>query len=30
MILAEANQWPSDVRAYFGEGTNAIWRFTFR
>ena len=25
MILAEANQWPTDVRPYFGRGMNAIW-----
>ena len=31
MLLAEANQWPADVRAYFGErATNSTWHFIFR
>jgi maltose alpha-D-glucosyltransferase/alpha-amylase len=29
MILAEANQWPSDVRAYFGEGDECHMAFHF-
>ena len=28
MLLAEVNQWPEDVRDYFGTGTNAKWLFT--
>ena len=30
MLLAEANQWPSDVRPHFGDGDGATWRSTFR
>jgi maltose alpha-D-glucosyltransferase/alpha-amylase len=30
MLLAEANQFPADVRAYFGDAMNATWRTTFR
>ena len=32
MLLAEANQWPEDAVAYFGEAaaTNATWPFTSR
>ncbi len=30
MLLAEANQWPDDAVKYFGRGTNATPRFTFR
>src|SRR5262245_8360595 len=29
MILAEANQWPSDVRAYFGDGDECHMAFHF-
>jgi maltose alpha-D-glucosyltransferase/alpha-amylase len=29
MILAEANQWPSDVRPYFGEGDECHMAFHF-
>jgi maltose alpha-D-glucosyltransferase/alpha-amylase len=29
MLLAEANQWPSDVRAYFGEGDECHMAFHF-
>jgi maltose alpha-D-glucosyltransferase/alpha-amylase len=29
MILAEANQWPSDVRPYFGEGDECNMAFHF-
>ena len=29
MILAEANQWPTDVRAYFGEGDECHMAFHF-
>ncbi len=29
MILAEANQWPSDVRAYFGDGDECHMAFNF-
>jgi maltose alpha-D-glucosyltransferase/alpha-amylase len=29
MILAEANQWPSDVRAYFGDGDECQMAFHF-
>ncbi len=29
MILAEANQWPSDVREYFGEGDECHMAFHF-
>ena len=29
MILAEANQWPADVRAYFGEGDEFHMAFHF-
>ncbi len=29
MILAEANQWPSDVRAYFGDGDECNMAFHF-
>jgi maltose alpha-D-glucosyltransferase / alpha-amylase len=29
MLLAEANQWPSDVRAYFGEGDEFHTAFHF-
>jgi maltose alpha-D-glucosyltransferase/alpha-amylase len=29
MILAEANQWPSDVRPYFGEGNECHMAFHF-
>ncbi len=29
MILAEANQWPKDVRAYFGEGDECHMAFHF-
>jgi maltose alpha-D-glucosyltransferase / alpha-amylase len=29
MLLAEANQWPSDVRAYFGEGDECHMAFNF-
>ena len=29
MILAEANQWPSDVRPYFGEGDECHMAFNF-
>ena len=29
MLLAEANQWPSDVRAYFGEGDECHMCFHF-
>ena len=29
MILAEANQWPSDVRAYFGDGDECHMTFHF-
>ncbi|MEW6681449.1 MAG: maltose alpha-D-glucosyltransferase [Nitrospirota bacterium] len=29
MLLAEANQWPSDVRAYFGEGDEFHMAFHF-
>jgi len=30
VLLAEANQWPSDVRAYFGEGDEFTWPSTSR
>ena len=32
VLLAEANQWPADVVAYFGDGeaTSATWRSTSR
>ena len=31
MLLAEANQWPEDVRDYFGDGaTSATWPTTSR
>ena len=32
MLLAEANQWPEDAVAYFGQAgaTNATWRSIFR
>ena len=31
MLLAEANQWPEDAVAYFGDrATNATWRSIFR
>jgi maltose alpha-D-glucosyltransferase/alpha-amylase len=29
MLLAEANQWPADVRAYFGEGDECHMAFHF-
>jgi maltose alpha-D-glucosyltransferase/alpha-amylase len=29
MLLAEANQWPSDVRAYFGDGDECHMAFHF-
>ena len=29
MILAEANQWPTDVRAYFGDGDECHMAFHF-
>ena len=29
MILAEANQWPTDVRPYFGEGDECHMAFHF-
>ncbi len=29
MILAEANQWPTDVRAYFGDGNECHMAFHF-
>ena len=29
-LLAEANQWPEDVREYFGDGDDATWRITSR
>ena len=29
MLLAEANQWPSDVRPYFGEGDECHMAFHF-
>src|SRR5262245_2246307 len=29
MLLAEANQWPSDVRAYFGDGAECHMAFHF-
>ena len=29
MLLAEANQWPADVRAYFGEGDEFHTAFHF-
>jgi len=29
MFLAEANQWPADVRAYFGEGDECHMAFNF-
>jgi len=29
MLLAEANQWPTDVIPYFGLGDEFTWRFTF-
>ena len=29
MILAEANQWPSDVRPYFGDGDECHMAFHF-
>ena len=30
LILAEANQWPADVRPYLATATSARWRFIFR
>ena len=30
MLLAEVNQWPEDVKDYFGEATNATWHSTSR
>ena len=30
MMLAEANQWPTDVRPYFGDGTNVTWHSIFQ
>src|SRR5512147_2820563 len=29
VLLAEANQWPADVRAYFGEGDEFHMAFNF-
>jgi maltose alpha-D-glucosyltransferase/alpha-amylase len=29
MLLAEANQWPADVRAYFGDGDECHMAFHF-
>ncbi len=29
MILAEANQWPADVRPYFGDGDECHMAFHF-
>ena len=29
MLLAEANQWPADVRAYFGNGDECHMAFHF-
>ena len=29
MILAEANQWPNDVRPYFGDGDECHMAFHF-
>jgi maltose alpha-D-glucosyltransferase/alpha-amylase len=29
MLLAEANQWPEDVREYFGEGDECHMAFHF-